>query len=106
MRRALRIPEFGVFVALLVMMGVMSFLSPYFFTTLNLFNVLRSMSLIGIMAVGLTMVNITGRIDLSVGSRVGPRREAHHRRVRRRHRRRHRAEVRRHRHHRRRQRLY
>ena len=69
--RILQIPEIGVLLALIVMMAVMSFLSPYFFTPINLFNILRSMSMIGIMAVGMTLVIITGGIDLSIGSLVG-----------------------------------
>jgi len=46
----------------------MSLLSPYFLKPDNIFNVLRGMSTIGIMAIGQTMVIITGGIDLSVGS--------------------------------------
>jgi len=47
---------------------MMSFASPYFMKTQNLFNVLRGMSTIGIMAIGMTMVIVSGGIDLSVGS--------------------------------------
>ncbi len=46
----------------------MSVASPYFLKQDNIFNVLRGMSTIGIMALGQTMVIITGGIDLSVGS--------------------------------------
>jgi ribose transport system permease protein len=63
--------EFGVFVALIIICIIMSFASPYFLKYKNIFNVLRSMSTIGIMAIGMTMVIITAGIDLSVGSLLG-----------------------------------
>jgi ribose transport system permease protein len=55
-------------VALLVLCVGLSFASPYFFTSRNIFNVLQGMSTIGIMAVGMTIVLIAGGLDLSVGS--------------------------------------
>jgi ribose transport system permease protein len=70
-RKAFQIPEISVLIALIVLAIAMSFLSPYFFTELNLFNILRSMSMIGIMAVAMTMVIITGGMDLSIGSILG-----------------------------------
>jgi ribose transport system permease protein len=60
--------EAGVLLALLVLVLIMSLASPYFLKPLNIFNVLRGMSTIGIMAIGVTMVIITGGIDLSVGA--------------------------------------
>jgi ribose transport system permease protein len=71
LKKIFQIPEIGVLIALVLMMVIMSFLSPYFFSSINLFNVLRSMSMIGIMAVGMTLVIVTGGIDLSIGSLVG-----------------------------------
>ena len=67
-QRVLKSKEFGVFGALVVLTVVMSFLNQYFATTQNIFNVARSFSTIGIMAIGMTMVIVTGGIDLSVGS--------------------------------------
>lgn len=67
-RRLLQIREFGVLLALVVLVVAMSFLSPAFLTELNIFNVLRGMSTIGIMSIGITMVIVTGGIDLSIGS--------------------------------------
>jgi ribose transport system permease protein len=67
-RRLFATRESGVLVALIVLIIFMSFLSPYFLKTQNLFNVLRGMSTIGIMAIGMTMVIVSGGIDLSVGS--------------------------------------
>ncbi len=63
-----RARETSVFVALIVLVVIMSFASPYFLDTQNVFNVLRNMSTISIVAIGMTMVIITGGIDLSVGS--------------------------------------
>ena len=55
-------------VALLVLIGVVSFLSPNFFTADNLLNILRQTSVNAIMAVGMTLVILTAGIDLSVGA--------------------------------------
>ncbi|MBO6636713.1 MAG: ABC transporter permease [Roseitalea sp.] len=44
--------------------------SPHFWTPENLLNVARAASLIGIIAIGMNVVIITGGIDLSVGSVV------------------------------------
>jgi ribose transport system permease protein len=67
-RRLLQTREFGVFLALVALLILMRFLTPYFWKADNIFNVLRGMSTIGIMAIGQTMIIITGGIDLSVGS--------------------------------------
>ncbi len=42
-----------------------------FFTTGNILNVLRQASLLFFMASGLTLVILTGQIDLSIGANVG-----------------------------------
>jgi ribose transport system permease protein len=63
---------FWVTVALVVICGGMSWLAPAAFaTTENFFNITRNFAFIGIMALGMTMVIITGGIDLSVGSVMG-----------------------------------
>jgi ribose transport system permease protein len=49
----------------------LSFLSPYFLTQNNIFNILDQSVVIGIVAVGMTFVILTGGIDLSVGSVAG-----------------------------------
>ncbi len=53
---------------LLLLILVLSILEPGFRTRTNLFNVLRQISFIGILAVGMTFVILTAGIDLSVGS--------------------------------------
>ncbi|MEO8163956.1 MAG: ABC transporter permease, partial [Betaproteobacteria bacterium] len=62
---------FWVTVALALMCVVMSQESEVFFTQDNFFNVTRNFAFIGIIAMGMTAVIITGGIDLSVGSIVG-----------------------------------
>ncbi|KJC36666.1 sugar ABC transporter permease [Bradyrhizobium sp. LTSP885] len=54
--------------ALLVLLVVMHFASPYFFTEGNMQNVAKNFSFIAIATLGATFVIITGGIDLSVGS--------------------------------------
>jgi ribose transport system permease protein len=50
---------------------VLSFASPYFLTPSNLFNLMDQSVVIGIVAIGMTFVILTGGIDLSVGSVAG-----------------------------------
>jgi len=56
--------------ALVIALGL-SLMSPYFLTQNNLFNILDQSVVIGIVAVGMTFVILTGGIDLSVGSVAG-----------------------------------
>lgn len=62
---------FWVTIALAVICVGMSFYEPRFATEDNFFNITRNFAFIGIMALGLTAVIITGGIDLSVGSIMG-----------------------------------
>nr|WP_287412565.1 ribose ABC transporter permease [Pseudodesulfovibrio sp.] len=55
-------------IALVVMIVIVSFLNPNFFTTGNILNILRQTAINAIMAVGMTLVILTAGIDLSVGS--------------------------------------
>lgn len=56
---------------LLLLFVVMSFVSPVFFTSKNLINILRNISIQGIIAWAMTLLQICGGIDLSVGAAVG-----------------------------------
>ncbi len=62
--------ETGALIALLVMSVALSFISNFFFTFSNMINIARQVSLNAIIAVGMTLVILTGGIDLSVGSVV------------------------------------
>ncbi len=58
--------------ALALLIGLcLSFMSPYFLTHSNIFNMLDQSVVIGIVSVGMTFVILTGGIDLSVGSVAG-----------------------------------
>ena len=58
----------GVFVALLLLLLFFSVTSPHFFKLSNLINILRQISLLGIICMSMTMVITCGEIDLSVGA--------------------------------------
>jgi ribose transport system permease protein len=60
----------GVFLALIALMILFSTLSPYFLKTNNILTVLSQVSIIAILAFGMTFVLMIGEIDLSVGSIV------------------------------------
>ena len=64
----LRGRETGVLIALIVMCLALTLLNDRFLTSTNLLNIGRQVSLLGIMAVGMTFVLIAGEVDLSVGS--------------------------------------
>ena len=55
----------------LVIAIALSLLSPYFLKTNNLLNLLDQSVVVGIVAIGMTFVILTGGIDLSVGSVAG-----------------------------------
>jgi ribose transport system permease protein len=55
----------------LLLAAALSVLSPYFLTWTNIFNILDQSVVIGLVAIGMTFVILTGGIDLSVGSVAG-----------------------------------
>lgn len=57
-------------ILLVLIVIFMSFMSPTFLTVTNILNIFRNMALKGVIAFGMTMVIISGQIDLSVGSQV------------------------------------
>lgn len=58
----------GIFWALLIMILILSSVSPVFFTVRNFINIFKQTSITSILAIGMTFVLLTGGIDLSVGS--------------------------------------
>lgn len=58
-------------IILLIIFITLTIMSPGFLTPGNLLNILRNISLQGVIAFGMTMVIIAGEIDLSIGSTVG-----------------------------------
>jgi ribose transport system permease protein len=64
------VPQFLIIVAVAVECLVFALLSPSFLTVNNFVNVALQIAIYGILAVGMTLVIITGGIDLSIGSIV------------------------------------
>ncbi|MDD3360408.1 MAG: ABC transporter permease [Hespellia sp.] len=62
--------SFALVFVIIIIFVAMSFASPVFLTSKNLINIVRQISINGIIAVGMTFVILTGGIDLSVGSVV------------------------------------
>lgn len=58
----------GPIVALLVLILVLGFTTPAFFKIINFINIINQITVWGLLGLGMTMVIITGGIDLSVGS--------------------------------------
>ena len=71
MKVTFQVRELGIFLALVLLFVFFSFATPHFFNAGNLLNIIRQVSLIGILAMGMTMVIVTGEIDLSVGAIYG-----------------------------------
>jgi ribose transport system permease protein len=63
--------ELGMFVALFVMCVVLWISNPDFLGQSNTLNTTRQISMLGIFAIGVGFVIITGGIDLSIGSVIG-----------------------------------
>lgn len=60
--------EYGVFIALAILVVIISAISPEFRQSGNFLNLLRQASFNGLIAFGMTCVILSGGIDLSVGS--------------------------------------
>lgn len=58
----------GILIAFLLLLIIMSFASDRFLTSENIFAVIRQVSIVGTIALGVTFVVIGGNLDLSVGS--------------------------------------
>ncbi len=63
--------EYGMIAVLVLLVIVFACLSDRFLMMNNIFNILRQVSIVGIISVGMTFVMLTGGIDLSCGSVVG-----------------------------------
>jgi len=59
--------KYAIYFVLIFEIIFFSFASEYFLSATNFVNVLRQVSIVGIMAVGMTFVILTGGVDLSVG---------------------------------------
>jgi ribose/xylose/arabinose/galactoside ABC-type transport system permease subunit len=70
-RALFKVKELGIFAALVILIIFFSVATPVFLTLDNWMNIVRQVSILGILAVGMTMVIVSGEIDLSVGSVYG-----------------------------------
>ena len=60
--------RFAPLIFLLLLMLAFAIIEPRFLSSINLFNVMRQVSITGLLAIGMTFVILTAGIDLSVGS--------------------------------------
>ncbi len=60
--------EFGIIIALILLMTIFGIIEPLFLTPTNLLDIVDQTVINGLLAVGITMVIISGGIDLTVGS--------------------------------------
>jgi inositol transport system permease protein len=60
--------RFAPLIFLIALMIIFAVLEPRFMSSINLFNVMRQVSITGLLAIGMTFVILTAGIDLSVGS--------------------------------------
>lgn len=70
-KRIVNYKEYASFVFFVIVFLFFSIFAKGFFKFDNIINVLRQLSVIGIVSVGMMMVILTGGIDLSVGSVIG-----------------------------------
>lgn len=63
--------KYAIIFVLILLFIVFCFASETFFTRSNIFNIFKQVAVVGIVSVGMTMVLLTGGIDLSVGSIIG-----------------------------------
>lgn len=71
LRQLVNVRIVGVVSALIGVVAIFSILTPSFLTLSNISEIIVQSSIIAIVAIGLTIVIVTGGIDLSVGSMVG-----------------------------------
>ena len=68
LQRALRSQEATVLLGLIAIGLFFAFATPFFLTPFNLFQIVRQMAVLTIIAIGMTFVIGSGEIDISVGS--------------------------------------
>lgn len=62
--------EIAVLIGIIIIVIIFGSISPVFFTTINILNMLRATSQLGILSLGVLVVMLTGELDFSVGSVV------------------------------------
>lgn len=66
-----RLSQYAIYLVMAALIVFFSIVADGFFSATTLFNILRQVAVNGIAAVGMTMVILTGGIDISVGSLIG-----------------------------------
>ena len=62
--------KYGIYILLVVVFAFFAIMAPNFLATKNVINILRQVSMFGIVVVGVSMVMIGGGMDLSVGMQM------------------------------------
>ncbi len=70
-RQKIDISAYAIYLVMVMLITFFSIVAEGFLSTGTLFNILRQVAVNGIAAVGMTLVIITGGIDISVGSIIG-----------------------------------
>lgn len=60
--------DMGIFIILALLIVILSAIKPVFLTPDNIINVIRQVSIVAIIGIGMSFILISGEIDLSVGS--------------------------------------
>lgn len=71
LRRLFAIPEVGVLIPLIALFLLFYLINPTMVAPKNIANMLRALSFVGVIALGMTFLMISGEFDLSVGSVAG-----------------------------------
>jgi ribose/xylose/arabinose/galactoside ABC-type transport system permease subunit len=70
LRRILDFQQWGIISVLVLLIIVLGISSPVFLSARNIRNILQQISTLGILSMGMTILMISGGIDLSVGSNI------------------------------------
>jgi ribose transport system permease protein len=70
-KKMMAYPEANVFIPLVVIILIVGLIKPVFFTASNITSILCSVGFLTVIAIGQTLVLISGEIDLSVGAVAG-----------------------------------
>ncbi len=70
MTNKFKLGDIGIFLVLAGMLVFFAFMAPNFFHINNFYNVSRQICTLGIVCIGMTIVMITGGIDLTVGYHI------------------------------------
>lgn len=71
MMQAIGAENLSLIIALILMVALIATQTEFFFSPRNLFNIAQNMAVVGLIAVGMTMVIVSAGLDISVGSIAG-----------------------------------